>query len=68
MPLIQVTMIEGRSVAQKHELIKRLTEATSEVLEAEPQRVRVVLYEVSGDDWGIGGEAVSRLRAPTSTE
>ena len=68
MPLVQVTMIAGRTLAQKHELIKRLTEATAEVLEADPQRVRVVLYEVSGDDWGVGGEPVSKLRAPKAAE
>lgn len=62
MPFIQVTMLEGRSVEQKHDLIRKLTEATAEVLGGDAQRIRVALYEVSSDDWGIGGVPVSVLR------
>jgi 4-oxalocrotonate tautomerase len=62
MPFIQVTMLEGRSVEQKHALIRQLTDATAEILGGDPQRIRVALYEVSSDDWGIGGVPVSVLR------
>ena len=62
MPFIQVTLLEGRTVEQKHELIKRLTDATAEALGGDPGRIRVALYEVSTDDWGIGGVPVSVLR------
>jgi len=62
MPFIQVTMMEGRTVEQKHDLIKRLTDATAEALGGDPARIRVALYEVSTDDWGIGGVPVSVLR------
>jgi len=49
-------------VEQKHELIKKLTEATAEVLGGDPQRIRVAFYEVGKDDWGIGGVPISVLR------
>jgi 4-oxalocrotonate tautomerase len=62
MPLIQVTMLEGRTVEQKHDLMRRLTEAAAEILGDDPQRIRVAIYEVSGDEWAIGGEPVSKLR------
>jgi 4-oxalocrotonate tautomerase len=62
MPFIQVTMLEGRSVEQKHALIRQLTDATAEILGGDAQRIRVALYEVSSDDWGIGGVPVSVLR------
>jgi len=62
MPMIQVTMLQGRTVEQKHDLIRRLTEATAEVLGGDPARIRVALYEVSADEWGIGGEPVSKVR------
>ena len=65
MPFIQVTMLEGRTVEQKHDLMKRLTEVTTEVLGGDPQRIRVALYEVSGDDWAVGGLPVSVLRPGT---
>ena len=62
MPFIQVTLLEVRSVEQKHALIRRLTEAVAEEVGGDPQRIRVALYEVSADDWGIGGVPVSVLR------
>jgi 4-oxalocrotonate tautomerase len=62
MPLIQVTMLEGRTVEQKHQLIRQLTDAMINVVGGDPARVRVALYEVSSDEWGIGGEPVSKVR------
>lgn len=62
MPLIQVTMLEGRTVEQKHQLIRQLTDAMIDVVGGDPARVRVALYEVSSDEWGIGGEPVSKVR------
>ena len=62
MPFIQVTLLKGRSVEQKHALIRRLTEAVAEEVGGDPQRIRVALYEVSADDWGIGGVPMSVLR------
>lgn len=63
MPFIQVTMLEGRSVEQKHELMKRLTDAVVDALGSEPARVRVAIYEVTADEWAVGGEAMSKINA-----
>jgi 4-oxalocrotonate tautomerase len=65
MPFIQVTMLTGRTREQKHDLIRRLTDATAEALGGDPGRIRVTLYEVTADDWGIGGEPVSQIRSQT---
>ena len=55
MPLIQVTMIEGRSTDMKTELIRRLTEAAVEATGAPRESIRVILQEVPGAHWGVGG-------------
>ena len=62
MPFILVTMVEGRTAEQKHDLMKKITDATSESLGSDPQRIRVAIYEVSADEWAIGGEPISKLR------
>ena len=62
MPFIQVTMLEGRPVEVKHELMRRLTEVTAEVVGGDIQRIRVALYEVSRDEWAVGGVPISVLR------
>jgi 4-oxalocrotonate tautomerase len=63
MPFVQVTMMEGRSIEQKHELMKRLTDAVVEALGSDPTRVRVAIYEVTPDEWAVGGEAMSKINA-----
>lgn len=62
MPFVQVTLLEGRTVEQKHALMARITDAVEETLGGDRQRVRVALYEVSADEWGIGGVPMSVLR------
>lgn len=62
MPLIQVTMVAGRTTEQKHALIKELTEAAQRAIGAPAESVRVAIYEVTGEEWGIGGTPVSVLR------
>ena len=44
MPFVQITMLEGRTIEQKHDLIRRLTDATAESLGGDPGRIRVVIY------------------------
>lgn len=63
MPFIQVTMLEGRTSEQKHALIKALTDGAQSALGAKPESVRVAIYEVTADDWGVAGEAMSVLKA-----
>ena len=62
MPLIQVTLIEGRSAQAKAALIQRLTDAAVESIAAPREAVRVILQEVPPAHWGVGG--VSKA-APT---
>ncbi|MDA9802872.1 2-hydroxymuconate tautomerase family protein [bacterium] len=63
MPFIQVTMMEGRTVEQKHELMKQLTEAVVNSIGSDPSRVRVAIYEVTPDEWAVAGEAMSVIQA-----
>jgi 4-oxalocrotonate tautomerase len=63
MPFITVQIIEGRSVEQKHALIKEISEAAIRVLDADPDNVRIVINEVTSDDWGVGGVPVAISRA-----
>jgi 4-oxalocrotonate tautomerase len=55
MPLVQVTMIEGRSAEAKANLIRRVTDAIVETTQAPRDSVRVIIQEVPGSHWGVGG-------------
>jgi len=61
MPLIQVKVIENVFTdAQKEEIVSRLTD-TMVAIEGESLRpvTWVIVEEVKGGDWGIGGKPLS---------
>ncbi|HUJ04744.1 MAG TPA: 2-hydroxymuconate tautomerase family protein [Streptosporangiaceae bacterium] len=62
MPFVQVTLVRGRSVEQKHVLIAAVSRAVADSLDTPLERVRVAIYEVGHDEWGIGGEPYSVAR------
>jgi 4-oxalocrotonate tautomerase len=55
MPLIQVTMLEGRTADQKRKLAQRLTDTMVEEAGARREAVVVVLHEVSKESYASGG-------------
>lgn len=55
MPLIDVTLIEGRTPEKKKALIKALTDAVEQSIGAPRDSVRVILREVPAAHWGVGG-------------
>jgi 4-oxalocrotonate tautomerase len=55
MPVIQVTISQGRSVEQKRELVKVLTRETAKIMKTDEEKVRILIYEVSKENWGNAG-------------
>jgi len=64
MPFVQVTIVAGRSTEQKHALIAQVSAAVASALDTPVERVRVAIYEVSPDEWGIGGVPYTIARGP----
>ncbi len=59
MPLIEVTLVEGRPQECKRALIAELTAAAVRTIGAPRESVRVILSEVPAEHWGVGGEPKS---------
>jgi len=55
MPVIQITMSQGRTVEQKRELVSTLTKEAARILKTREQAIRVLIYEVSKENWGDAG-------------
>jgi 4-oxalocrotonate tautomerase len=66
MPFVQVTMVSGRTADQKHALIAQVSAAVASALDTPVERVRVAIYEVSADEWGIGGVPYATARGPVA--
>lgn len=55
MPLVEVTLLEGRDEETRAALIRELTDAVERTLGTARNRVRVILNEVPDSNWGVGG-------------
>ena len=55
MPVIQITISQGRSVEQKRELVKVLTKETARIMKTQEEKVRILIYEISKENWGNAG-------------
>ena len=61
MPIVQISMIAGRTPEKKEELMKKVTEAIVEVLQIPKDRVRIILNEVPKENLGYGGVPLSKI-------
>ncbi len=62
MPVVQVNLKSGRTVAQKREIVRRMTDVLVDVCDAVEERVHVIINEVEEDNWGRGGSLLSDLK------
>lgn len=62
MPLVEVTLVEGRSPRQLRELIGEVTRAVARTADAPPESVRVILREVPASHWAAGDVTIQEKR------
>ncbi|HJR48732.1 MAG TPA: tautomerase family protein [Nitrososphaeraceae archaeon] len=55
MPVIQITVSTGRSIEQKRELVSILTKETARIMMTDEAKVRILIYEVSRENWANAG-------------
>ena len=56
MPLIQVTMLQGRTIDQKRKIATRITDTMVEEAGARREAIVVTFIEVSKESYASGGE------------
>jgi len=55
MPLIQITMLQGRTADQKRKIASRITDAMVEEAGAKREAIVVTFVEVSKESYASGG-------------
>jgi 4-oxalocrotonate tautomerase len=68
MPIIEVTMMEGRSPEAKEGLIVALTDAAESSIGAPRQSIRVILREVPPAHFGVAGISFAAKQAAADRE
>ncbi len=59
MPLVQITMLQGRTVDQKRKIAHRITDAMVEEAGARREAIVVTFLEVSKESYASGGELMA---------
>jgi 4-oxalocrotonate tautomerase len=55
MPLIQITMLKGRTIEQKRKIVERVTDALVDEAKTPKEGVVVTIVEVEREDYARGG-------------
>ena len=59
MPFVNIKMLEGRTLEQKKELVKAITDAMVNIANAKPDGTMVVIEDIAKDHWARGGTLLS---------
>ena len=59
MPIIRVEMFPGRTIDQKRDLARELTDGFVRACGGAGEKLHVVVTEVEHENWGVGGELMS---------
>ncbi len=64
MPYVNIKVTdEGVTVEQKRRLISGASQLLQEILNKDPSTTHVVIDEIDTDNWGVGLETVTQMRA-----
>lgn len=59
MPVVTVKMLEGRTDAQKRALVEKVTDAVVETTGAAPEKVSIIIEEMSKNHYSVAGKRMS---------
>ncbi len=59
MPVVKISMLEGRTREQKAALARAITDAFVSITKIEPTALHIVFDNVSKDDWAHAGKLMS---------
>ena len=63
MPLVEVTLTQGRQPEQLRQLMHLVHEAVRSSLDANPQSIRVIVREVPRELWSAGDQTLAERDA-----
>ena len=68
MPIIQLNLAEGRTVEEKAAAMAAITDAVLRALNVRPEQVRILIIEVSPENFAIAGETMAMRAARASAK
>ncbi|XXK31743.1 tautomerase family protein [Rhodobacteraceae bacterium nBUS_24] len=63
MPIVRVTLAEGRTSAQKKSVALEITDSIARHCNVHKEHIYVLFDDLSADDWTVGGETIAERKA-----
>lgn len=63
MPIIEMHLLEGRTVEQKRKAVAAITSAVTETLGVKPEQVRILITEHGLEHFSVAGVTVGEKRS-----
>jgi 4-oxalocrotonate tautomerase len=60
MPIVDITLIEGRSDEAKARLLQKVADAIHEAIDAPKEAIRIIIREVPAQHFSVGGVAKAK--------
>jgi len=56
MPIVTIELLEGRTIEQKREIAKKITDVITNVVNVKPELVLVNFYDLKKENHAVAGE------------
>jgi 4-oxalocrotonate tautomerase len=56
MPIVNIAIIKGRTLEQKNEMVKSVTEAIASSINVQPEKIWIRIDEMEKENFATGGE------------
>lgn len=56
MPIVQIEMLEGRTVEQKKDLVEKVTQAIVGALQIPPEKVSIIIRDMPRENYAVAGK------------
>jgi len=56
MPIVHIEMLDGKTIEQKRQLVKKVTAAIVEAVNCQPEAVRIILRDMPKEHYAIAGK------------
>jgi len=66
MPILEMHLLEGRSVELKRKAVAAITAALVETLKVPPETVRILITEHNDENFSVGGVTIGERKSKAS--
>lgn len=56
MPIVTIKLVEGRTIEQKRQIAKKITETITEVVDVKPEAVEIIFEEMKKENFAKAGK------------